>query len=118
MSTFEEPTVIATFDRSFGERREQLRLERSEFNGWPVFMLRVLWQSEDGTWRWSQAKPSQSGKCWQAFSLKARELRELGEALIAASEGVLGERGGQQRPPRGLTEPRSGARENRDDIPF
>ncbi len=83
---FQEPDVIAKFDRSFGDKKEELRLERGEFNGNPTFTLRLHWQAADGTWRWAAQKPTQSGKCWARLNLKSKELKALGEALIAASK--------------------------------
>lgn len=83
MSNYVEPETIATFNRSWKDRKEELRLERGEYNGRPTYTLRVYWQTDDGSWRWSSQKPTQSGKCWERLGLKAKELRELGEALIA-----------------------------------
>lgn len=97
---FEEPTILYTGDRSYNDKYERLQLEQGEYQGRATFALRITWQAEDGTWRWSQARPSQTGKCWRSLNLKARELRELGEALIAAADSTPGEaipRGGQQR---------------------
>lgn len=85
---FAEPEVIATFDRSWGDKKEELRLERGEFQGKPTYALRLYWQTGDGQWRWAAQKPTQSGKCWERLNLKSRELRELGEALVRASQGA------------------------------
>lgn len=84
---FEEPEVLATFDRSFGDKKEQLRLERGEYQGKPTYSLRLYWQAADGIWRWASQKPTQSGKCWERLNLKAKELRDLGAALMAAADG-------------------------------
>lgn len=103
MSTFEEPDTLAVFDRSYGDSKQELRLERGEYNGRPTYALRLYWQTPDGQWRWSAAKPSQSGKCWQSMSLKAKELRALGEALIAEASGAGAhptQRRSRQTPPR------------------
>lgn len=89
---WEEPEVLVTLDRSFGDKHEQLRLERGQYQGRPTFTLRVYWQTPEGQWRWSAAKPSANGKTWASLSLKARELRELGEALIKAAESAGTER--------------------------
>ena len=86
MSQFEEPTMLAKFDRSFGDTKEELRLEAGEFNGSPTYALRRYFMGRDGRWRWVSQKPTQSGQCWERLNLKARELRALGEALILASE--------------------------------
>lgn len=86
MSQFQEPDVIATFDRSFGDKKEELRLERGEYQGSPTFTLRLHWLSHDGKWRWASQKPTQSGKCWERLNIKQRELKALGEALIRAAE--------------------------------
>lgn len=83
--SFTEPEVLASFDRSWGDKKEELRLERGEYQGKPTFALRVSWQAGDGVWRWAQSKPNQNGKCWQSLNLKARELEELGRALIEAA---------------------------------
>ena len=109
---FEDTQVIATFDRSWGDRKEQLQLERGEYNGKPTFALRVLWKTPDGQWRWSPKKPTANGKTWESLNLKARELRALGEALIAASSDAPTERSGPSR-----TEPTRAAHVD-DDIPF
>jgi hypothetical protein len=82
---FEEPHVIAKFDRSYGDKKEELRLERGEYQGKPTFTLGLYWLTPDGSWRWSVQKPSQSGKTWQRFHLKAKELEALGHALVAAA---------------------------------
>ncbi len=110
---FEEPTVIATFDRSFGDKKERLQLERGEYNGKPTFTLRLYWQTPDGAWRWSSQKPTQSGKCWERLNLRAKELRAVGEALIAASEDVPADK------PQGRSDFRhSEPSPLSDDIPF
>ena len=87
MGQFEEPTVLATFDRSWGDKKEEMRLERGSYNGKPTYALRLYWQGGDGSWRWASQKPTASGKCWERLNLKARELRELGAALLAAADG-------------------------------
>lgn len=119
---FEEPHVIQVFDRSYGDRKEELRFERGSYNGRDTFSLRLYWQGNDGKWRWAEQKPSQSGKCWQSLNLKAHELRELGEALIAEAGGKTASAPQQQRaqPKReykGSTGQPSAA-EHSDDIPF
>ena len=83
---FEAPEVLATLDRSYGDKKEVLRLERGMYQDKPTFTLRLHWQAPDGKWRWSSQKPTQSGKCWERLNIKQRELRELGEALIAAAD--------------------------------
>jgi hypothetical protein len=93
---FEEPQTLATFDRTWQDKHEELRLERGEYQGRPTYSLRLYWQTPEGQWRWSAAKPTQAGKTWQVLNLKAKELRALGEALIAAA-GDIGDQGGQQR---------------------
>ena len=100
--SFEQPTVIATFDRSYGDKKEELRLEQGEFQGKPTFSLRLYWQTPDGAWRWAAQKPTQSGKCWERLNLKGRELKELGEALIRASQGVANDNRGPSRAGRHL----------------
>ena len=116
---FEEPEVLATLDRSYGDKKEVLRLERGMYQDKPTFALRVLWQTPGGQWRWSSQKPTQSGKCWWWLSIKQRELRELGEALIAAADDT----GSSMPKPRAAPMPRSQG-DHRvldiqdDDIPF
>jgi len=73
---------------------ERLALQRSEFNGRPVHMLRLLVETEAG-WRWSLAKRDAHGRAWAALSLRAGELRALGQALLAAADGADG---GQRAP--------------------
>lgn len=92
---FEEPETLATFDRTWKDKHEELRLERGEYQGKPTYTLRLYWQTPDGQWRWSAAKPTQSGKCWASLSLKGRELLDLGEALIAEAKAS-----GVERVPR------------------
>lgn len=112
MSNYEEPTILAALDRSFGDRKEELRLEQGEYQGKPTYTLRLCWQGQDGKWRWAQQKPSQSsGKCWQQMHIKAGELQKLGEALIAASKGERP----AARPVRARPEP---VFAGDDDIPF
>lgn len=111
---FAEPEVIATFDRSWGDKKEELRLERGEYQGKPTFSLRLYWQTPEGQWRWAAQKPTTSGKCWERLNLKGKELRQLGEALIAASQGASND--------NGRARPRAGslpvAEVSDDDIPF
>lgn len=83
---FEEPHVIKAFDRTFNDKHEELRFERGEYQGRPTYTLRLYWQTPEGQWRWSAAKPSSTGRCWQALNLKGRELLELGEAMIAEAK--------------------------------
>jgi hypothetical protein len=116
MSNYEEPNVLCRLDRSFGEKKEELRLEQGEYEGKPTYALRVCWQGHDDKWRWAQQKPSQnSGKCWQQMHLKAGELQKLGEALIAAARGGTKPRSSPPRPVRPVGEP---VFAGDDDIPF
>lgn len=117
MSNYPEPVILAECDRSFGDRKEALRLEQDEYKGQPTFTLRVVWQGNDGNWRWSQQQPSQnSGKCFKALPIKANELLKLGEALISAARANGAQKmppksgGGRYQPP-----PQTGSD---DDIPF
>jgi hypothetical protein len=112
---FAEPEVIATFDRSWGDKKEELRLERGEYQGKSTFALRLYWQTPDGQWRWAAQKPTQSGKCWERLNLKGRELRELGEALVRASTGANDNAEIRRSKPGGFPLASIG---NDDDIPF
>lgn len=112
---FSEPEVIATFDRSWGDKKEELRLERGEYQGKPTFSLRLYWQTPDGAWRWAAQKPTQSGKCWERLNLKGKELRALGEALVAASQGASNDNAGSLHRAKGGFPLAS---VNDDDIPF
>lgn len=108
MSNYPEPKILAECDRSFGDKHEKLRLEQDEYKGQPTFTLRVVWQGNDGNWRWSQARPSEkSGKVFQALHLKANELESLGKALVAAGQSA---RRRSQQPAKELP--------HDDDIPF
>ncbi len=111
---FEEPEVLASFDRSYGDSREQLRLEKGLYKDKPTFTLRLYWQGSDGTWRWTAQKPTQSGKCWERLNLKAHELRELGGALLIAADqaNVVPARQAPYAPPV------SASADSLDDIPF
>lgn len=117
MSNYPEPVILAECDRSFGDRKEKLRLEQDEYKGQPTFTLRVVWQGQDGNWRWSQQRPSEnSGKCFKAMPLKANELLQLGEALISAARS----NGAQKMPaqkPRGRSSTLLPETQD-DDIPF
>lgn len=114
---FEENTVLAKFNRSFGDKKEELRLERGEYNGKPTFTLRLYWQTPDGAWRWASQKPTTSGKCWERLNLKQKELQALGEALIAAANdtGVPSKEDFRATRPR--DEPLASTGTD-DDIPF
>jgi hypothetical protein len=108
MSNYPEPRILAECDRSFGDKHEKLRLEQDEYKGQPTFTLRVVWQGNDGNWRWSQARPSEkTGKVFQALHLKANELESLGKALIAAGQSAHRR---SQQPAKELA--------HDDDIPF
>lgn len=112
---FDDIHTLATLDRSWGDRKEELRFERSEFKGKPTYALRIYWQTPDGAWRWSPQKPTAAGKHWASFNLKAAELRELGEAMVQASVTVPTERSGRSGPRKGSPPP---AELSDDDIPF
>ncbi len=86
MAAFQEPEVLATFDRSYDDKKDRLQLEKGEFKGRSTFTLRAVWLAQDGRWRWTAQKPSSSGKCWERLNIKGRELFELGEALIQAAK--------------------------------
>lgn len=115
MGQFEEPTTLAKFDRSWGDKKEELRLERGEFQGKPTYSLRLYWQGQDGSWRWASQKPTASGKSWERINLKARELRELGAALLAAADGTPSE---SEAPRRSRRSEPAHAEVADDDIPF
>lgn len=114
MGQFAEPEVLATFDRTWGEKKEELRLERGEYQGNPTYSLRLYWQTPDGAWRWAAQKPTQSGKCWERMNLKGRELEKLGEALLRASKNVVDTPPARREPPAR----RAPGERDDDDIPF
>lgn len=103
MNEFQEPEVLAELDRSFGENRQRLVLEKGTFRGRSTYCLRVLWQNDAGEWRWQPAKPSSKGNTWQALNLKAKELRQLGLAFTAEADELERESTAQ----RAATEPRA-----------
>lgn len=129
---FEEPEVIWRSDRSYKEKGEEVRLERGEYNGSATYKLRLMWKTPDGQWRWSQARPTQSGKTWADFGLKAKELESLGKLLLAESKsaqpaleldapvaGGRGEYARDQRAPARSTASQSALPlDGDDDIPF
>lgn len=82
MEPFREPETLAFFDRIWDGQREQLRLEASEYKGHPFYTLRLYWQNADGDWRWQRAKPNAKGHYWACLNLKAKELHQLGLALL------------------------------------
>lgn len=110
---FEDPDILARFDRSFGDKKEELRLERGEYQGKPTYTLRLYWQTPDGSWRWASQKPTTSGKCWERLNLKARELRDVGAALMLAADDMA-----RAPAPQRLREPVVFAQTRDDDIPF
>lgn len=110
---FEEAEILATFDRSFGEKKLEMRLERGHYKGSPTFTLRLYWQAPgESLWRWSAQTPTQSGKCWERFNLKSKELAALGQALLDASHAVGAKTRSLPAPFHEPTEPQD------DDIPF
>jgi hypothetical protein len=114
---FEDPEFLATFDRSFGDKKEELRLERGSYQGKTTYTLRVYWQTPDGSWRWSAQKPTQSGKCWERLNIKARELRDLGAALMHAADTMPA----QSSPPRAsrpASPPAFSEPQDDDNLPF
>jgi hypothetical protein len=131
---FEQPEILAEFDRSYREKRERLVLEKGEYRGSPTYCLRVLWQNAEGAWRWRACKPTSTGRTWIAVHLKARELRDLGLALTAEADELEREgRGAEPTTPRSPRESRRASpREQaeldrfdaewpstfRDDVPF
>jgi hypothetical protein len=119
MSQFEEPTILAALDRSFGDRKEELRLEQGEYQGKPTYTLRLCWQGQDQKWRWSQAKPSaSSGKCWQQLNVRAGELEALGTALIRAARGEVPDSRQQQAKAKVRSGTPTPVFAGDDDIPF
>jgi len=115
---FTDPEVLARFDRSYGDKKEELRIDRGEYKGVPTYTLRLYWQATDGTWRWNEQKPTQSGKCWERLNLKQRELEAIGLALIDCARGALSP---LVIPPPSplLAEPQPALAEaDLDDIPF
>lgn len=94
MSDFTEPETLWESDRTFGEKAELIRLEKGEYNGKSTYSLRVLFKNRDGEWRWSQARADGKGRCWASLNLKAKELKELGEALLREAND---ERAGELR---------------------
>lgn len=105
MEPFREPETLAFFDRIWDGQREQLRLEASEYKGHAFYTLRLYWMTEAGDWRWQRAKPSSAGKYWACLNLKAKELHQLGLALLQeAAELVHREQSGAYKagaePPR------------------
>lgn len=111
MSRFEEPTTLAAFDRSWNDKKEELRLERGEYQGKPTYGLRIYWKGNDGSWRWAAQKPTQSGKCWERLNLKPSELLLLGEALIKAAKETANDNHRRQEQP-------TFDQVEEDDIPF
>lgn len=86
MSNWQEPEVIWRSDRSWKEKGEEVRLERGEYQGHSTYKLRLMWRTDDGSWRWSQARETSSGKTWAEFGLKQRELESLGKLLLAEAK--------------------------------
>lgn len=97
---YEEPEILIRLNRTYKDKAEALQLERGSFQGRSTFTLRQVWQppGDDG-WRWSRAREDSKGRCWASMSVKARELRELGEALIAAAEAEGGPSAAALQPP-------------------
>ncbi len=115
---FTEPEIIASFDRSYGDKKEELRLERGDYQGKPTFCLRLYWQAGDGAWRWASQKPTQSGKCWERMNLKARELKAIGEALIQASAAMPTQTQERREPAPERRKQTNFSEPETDDIPF
>jgi len=109
---FEEATVLAKFDRSFGDKKEELRFEQGTYQDKPTYTLRLYWQGGDGIWRWASQKPTQSGKSWERLNLKVKELKALGEALIQASRLTPQRAAAPQPRASAFSEPEV------DDVPF
>ena len=109
---FEEADILAKFDRSFGDKKEELRLERGDYQGKPTYTLRLYWQTPDGAWRWSSQKPTQSGKCWERLNLKSKELKAIGETLIRAANNAPKPSHSPQKQASAFSEPET------DDLPF
>ena len=104
MPEFEQPEILAEFDRSYGDRHEKLVLERGQYQGRPTFTIRMLWRAPDGVWRWSAPKPTSTGRVWAAIGVKARELKALGLALVEAAD-ALEKQGGPMAVPRPARKP-------------
>jgi hypothetical protein len=115
---FEDPEIIARFDRSYGDKKEELRLERGMYQDKPTYTLRLYWQTPDGSWRWSSQKPTTSGKCWERLNLKARELRDVGAALMLAADDMARAPAPRSPPQPQKREPVFMAETRDDDLPF
>jgi hypothetical protein len=101
MADFQQPDTLVELPERQGRNgsTERLRLERSEWQGKPVYALRLLFQTPEGQWRWSLAKAAKDGRRWAALSLRTRELRALGAALIQAADEAEGGHHAPSKPP-------------------
>jgi hypothetical protein len=87
VTDFKQDEVLWESDRSFGEKAEQLRLEKGEYQGKPTYSLRLMFKNRDGDWRWSQVRADSKGRHWASLNLRAKELPGLLEALQREIEG-------------------------------
>ena len=72
MSETRTPDIIlAKLDRSFGAKKEELRVALCEFEGKRYGGIRVFWQNDKGEWL-----PGKAG-----VSVRAKEIKEVIEAL-------------------------------------
>ena len=69
--------VLARIDRSFGEKKEELRVALCEFEGKTYAGLRVIWRGREGEWL-----PGKAG-----ITIRAKEIREV----IAALQNIANE---------------------------
>lgn len=74
----DEIETLATLDRSYKDKKEELRISLSEFNGKRFVSVRVFWQNEAGQWL--------PGK--QGCSVRVRELEPVIKALCVAKERI------------------------------
>jgi hypothetical protein len=91
-SNWSEPETLWSNDREYQGKVDRIALERSEYQGRTNVDLRMLWRADDGSFRWSQTREDRNGKHWLVLRIRDNELRALGEALIAASDGRRADR--------------------------
>lgn len=72
--------VFVTIDRSYSDKKEELRVSIGEYKGKRFASVRVFWLGERGDWL-----PGKSG-----VAIRVRELRQVIDALEAIHKQIGG----------------------------
>lgn len=91
--------VFESLDRSYKDKKEELRVALGEYNGKRFASMRLWWLGNDGEFRPDKTK---------GITVRPKEIRKVIEALQRMEQELTGEVAPQQPAPAN----------NDDDVPF